>query len=1408
MSVDRCPTQEELTQYTLGILDTEAVSELERHLESCTECAETLELLETKSDLLTNLLRSPAISASDEFFREDLCRESIAEVTRLMLSQEGLHEIARTALTARDRSGVVPEAGQRLGQFLLLEMVGRGGMGLVFKALHEKLDKVFALKVLSATRMFDPRMRERFHREMQAAGRIEHPHVVRAIYSDESNGVPYLVMEFVDGINLSALLKSQGPFSQEIACELIRQAGLGLLQIHQAGMVHRDLKPGNLMISQEGQVKVMDLGLALLHEHVADGSDGLTLSGQVMGTVDYMAPEQADDTHGVDARADIYGLGATLFALLTGRTPLGNKQQTLLKKLSLLATQPMPSLREFLPDAPDELVATVDRMLARDPAQRFANVQDAIAALTPFSNGEQLQTLLLEGIAFEKTSEQRDIDSDQETMVLQRQTQKPLPFAEQPLNNPDVDDHGVLIAPQRRLRLTRWFVIFVGLVGTTMLVWGYQKGLFNKADLRLDGATEIRPRTTSSVEVASSGCTAETPLQELAMLVKAAGSEEIPEGSLEIFSKETPPDLRANAIHAACHELPVSCLLEVLQGKLKPSVRAGLLLALSEYEKEDIYQACRGNGQDESDFLNSLFFDYVNESDPEVHACLGYLLRCWEQHEMLRKLRPLLEQKLTPFEGGWYQPLHVSEMVVVPGPAEARLGSPSTEPGRNSAPEQIEDLRTVVIPYTFAICSTEVTQYQLWRTSDRYWDIPSPESPEAPLNNVPWRSAAAFCNRLSELEGIPPAEHCYYAIEGSGGLTWRQKENALELTGYRLPTDDEWEVACRAGTSSIRPFGNDPKWLGEYVRGERPAGERLNVGSLKPNSLGLFDMLGNVAEWIHSDPSSISTEKGVRRARGGSAWTPAAGLRSAARYVFENTSPKVGFRVARTLIPRPYKNPNSTARVSEIEIEVGPPACPEELAQFVDQRFLPLRDEQVVSLGNWNVHDVPTRKFRIRNPTDKDIDLAHRPWMNDYFEFAPAPPDVISAGGAFEFGIRMNVRGVGERLHDLHFQWGQLTSVDRREFDFSPIRLHGCFEGALLEVMGVGQFGSAAKSIDLGTVPVGSVAGKTFFVINVGDKAVEAEVVDISGPFSVSSPLDGFIVPHKIEKTFRVGFDSSVPGSHEGHVRLRTREKNPTEFTFPLRVIVSELDGFSSLGVFGNGTWLLDHNRDGRTDEEIVFGMSDDRPLTGDWNGDGLCDLGVWRRNSEGRIQIERKLRGQEATPLETAEILIPPDAIKPVAADRDGDGRAEIGYLLSVPERNTMVWRFDTAHDGEYSDRVAFGQPDDDTIIGDWNGDGLDDIAVSRPGLLIAPGARVWQMTWKGLAVPRELIYLSPYDFPLAGDWDADGDDDPGGWRPVADPGLSVWQFESDGDGVSNNELEGFGSFTDTPVVLRNRSK
>ena len=284
-----------------------------------------------------------------------------------------------------------------LGQYKLLAKLGEGGMGAVYKALHTKLDKLVALKVLPADRLQDAAAVARFEREMRAVGKLAHENIVAALDAGEIDGTHYLVMELVAGVDLGTIARQQAPLPVAEACEIIRQAALGLQHAHANNLVHRDIKPSNLMLAEGSSgplVKILDMGLALLDEQHAEHPD-LTASGQIMGTLDYMAPEQAGDTHTVDIRADIYSLGATLYKLLTGRVPFqGPQYASTVKKLMALATQDPPRIDSFREDLPEELVDVVHRMLARQPQDRYATPAELAAAVAPFVEGANLTVLL------------------------------------------------------------------------------------------------------------------------------------------------------------------------------------------------------------------------------------------------------------------------------------------------------------------------------------------------------------------------------------------------------------------------------------------------------------------------------------------------------------------------------------------------------------------------------------------------------------------------------------------------------------------------------------------------------------------------------------------------------------------------------------------------------------------------------------------------------------------------------------------------------------------------------------------------------------------------------------------------------------------------------------------------------
>ncbi len=271
-----------------------------------------------------------------------------------------------------------------LGNYTILDRIGAGGMGQVFKAEHRRMKRVVAVKTLPKAFLKDAAAVARFQREVEAVAKLHHPNIVAAFDADEADGVNFLVMEYVEGSDLSALVKKCGPLSVAKAVNYILQAARGLDYAHRHGVIHRDIKPANLLLDSEETIKVLDMGLARF-DSASDATQAeLTGSGAVMGTVDYMAPEQALSAKHADARADVYSLGCSLYYLLTGKAAYDG--DSMMAKLLAHREQPTPSLG---PEVPEEVQGVFQKMVAKKFEDRYQSMSEVVAALEHCNSSQQ-----------------------------------------------------------------------------------------------------------------------------------------------------------------------------------------------------------------------------------------------------------------------------------------------------------------------------------------------------------------------------------------------------------------------------------------------------------------------------------------------------------------------------------------------------------------------------------------------------------------------------------------------------------------------------------------------------------------------------------------------------------------------------------------------------------------------------------------------------------------------------------------------------------------------------------------------------------------------------------------------------------------------------------------------------------
>jgi urea transport system substrate-binding protein len=343
--MNACPSHEQLERFLNGRLSDFDRSAVDAHVQTCSTCKQAVSTL-TSIEPATRVWK-PGDDASPK-------------------------EAAALPPEMRDHS-----------RYHVRELLDVGGMGAVYKADHRLLERTVVLKIIRQDILSQPEQVQRFLREAKLAASLSHPNVVTLYEAEQVGQTYFLVMEYLAGTDLFHLVEKNGPLPVAEACEWARQAAVGLQYIHERGLVHRDIKPSNLFLVEQRRVKILDLGLAVLRKE-SKTQGGLTEKGQVLGTLDYMAPEQWEDSHAVDIRADIYSLGCTLYHLLAGKPPFGCQDYpSLVKQMWAHVQAPIPALRERRLEVPQPVVDVVERMLAKKPDDRFATPGEVAAALEP-----------------------------------------------------------------------------------------------------------------------------------------------------------------------------------------------------------------------------------------------------------------------------------------------------------------------------------------------------------------------------------------------------------------------------------------------------------------------------------------------------------------------------------------------------------------------------------------------------------------------------------------------------------------------------------------------------------------------------------------------------------------------------------------------------------------------------------------------------------------------------------------------------------------------------------------------------------------------------------------------------------------------------------------------------------------
>ena len=929
-----CPSQTLLAEFGLGKLDATISSTVLQHIETCHDCRRFVASVSGDDffDRLKDAKRAGALGRSAGAAEAESVSVSRQVPETVAGRNRASRSVAPGGLSAAEGLSIPPElAGHP--DYELLKVLGQGGMGVVYLARNRIMDRLEVLKVMSRALVDRPGALERFQQEIRSAARLQHPNIVSAYSVLQPGNLLVFAMEFVAGEDLSQVVRRVGPLPVIHAAYYAQQVAVGLQHAHEKGMVHRDIKPNNLILTREGKrrlVKILDFGLAKITSD-KQAEAGLTHTGQILGTPDYLAPEQILDAQRADIRSDIYSLGCTLYYLLAGRAPFDNHSlYATLRAHQTLEAKPLNLLR---PDVPSELSGIVGRMMAKNPGLRFQ---------TPADVAQSLSRLLKKGaqdggsVAAEvsQPSPARSADSAACTPpplpagssipspVIRAIPVVPPPQSNQvysvaPTFDPALRHPGLARRRDRRRRATVAIGSALALVGI-LAIWAGARStdgvlVLNvnepNPDLRVDGVlTPVHwDAEGKRAEIAMRAGVRKVELRKtefndlVEQLVVEPRGQTTLVAKLERFEspqlpREPKPLHEPQPLREA--QPPTS---EPQPGKSPPALpspAAPVELAASGATTSPApIPAAANNGNDHArELAASAALPGPSSLEPMANAEQPAAASTTASGATSSStVAPLEASQAKKLQASWAKRLRIPiesknsvqlPMMLIP-PGEFLMGSaqPEINASRSQAaaanfkPDawQFERLKEevpqhrVVLTKPFLLSATEVTVDQFRKFVDDakyvteaerfgFGDAGSSEpnaktgsahanwkSPgyliteDSPVTQVTWNDAVQFCNWLSKREKLSPA----YREEKSVG--WARN---IAADGYRLPTEAEWEYACRAGVTAQFSWGDDPAALDAYCwHSGNSGGIAHAVGVKLPNPFGLFDIHGNVCEW-------------------------------------------------------------------------------------------------------------------------------------------------------------------------------------------------------------------------------------------------------------------------------------------------------------------------------------------------------------------------------------------------------------------------------------------------------------------------------------------------------------------------------------------------------------------------------